>query len=482
MLSRALTPTVMIAPRWPTFKRLVGGSEAAGARPGYNSRVTRHALALSLAMLLLAPGAPAPARAQAKAASDAVVATTLDNGLRVLLLEDHRSPLVSLQVWYRVGSRNEHRGATGIAHFLEHLMFRGTPTHGPGVYAKTVERNGGQNNAFTTQDVTSYYVDIAADRLDLVLELEADRMWNLLLDPTIINSEREVVIEERRTRTEDDPGGFLGEEVSALAFRAHPYGQPIIGWMVDLTRITPEEIAAFYRTYYGPGNAILVAVGDFKAAEALTKIKATFGKNPKTDPAPPVLAIEPPQNGERRVLIRKEAQLPIVYLGYLVPNQKSADAPALELLSVILSGGRSSRLYRHLVHERQLALEAGGDYSYFSLDPNLFWFYATPLPGQTPETLEKELLGEMDRLKREPVTAEELTRAKNQIEATFVFQDDSIHSRATLLARFELVGGYALRDGYLDRIRAVTAADLQAVAKRYFEDDKKNVGILLPKP
>jgi len=433
-------------------------------------------------MILLVTGAPAPAAAQAKTASAAVVATTLDNGLRVLLLEDHRSPLVSLQVWYRVGSRNEVRGATGIAHFLEHLMFRGTPTHGPGVYARTVERNGGQNNAFTTQDVTSYYVDIAADRLDLVLELEADRMSNLLLDPKIINSEREVVIEERRTRTEDDPGGFLGEEVSALAFRAHPYGQPIIGWMVDLTRITPDEIAAFYRMYYGPGNAILVAVGDFKAAEALAKIKATFGKNPKTAPTPPVLAIEPPQNGERRVLVRKEAQLPIVYLGYLVPNQTSADAPALELLSVILSGGRSSRLYRHLVHERQLALEAGGDYSYFSLDPNLFWFWATPLPGQTPERLEKELLGEMDGLTREPVTAEELTRAKNQIEATFVFQDDSIHNRATLLARFELIGGYALRDGYLDRIRAVTAADVQAVAKRYFEDDKKNVGTLLPKP
>ena len=451
-------------------------------RPGYNLGVTRHLLAAILVAILLVAERPTPVTGQAKAASDAVVATTLDNGLRVLLLEDHRSPIVSLQVWYRVGSRNELRGATGIAHFLEHLMFRGTPTYGPGVYARTVERNGGQNNAFTTQDVTSYYVDIAADRLDRILALEADRMSNLALDPKIITSEREVVIEERRTRTEDDPGGFLGEEVSALAFRAHPYGQPIIGWMVDLTRITPEQIGAFYRTYYSPGNAILVAVGDFKASEALAKIRATFGKNPKSAAPPPVLAIEPPQNGERRVLVRKEAQLPIVYLGYLVPNQKSADAPVLEVLSVILSGGRSSRLYRHLVHERQLALEAGGDYSYFSLDPNLFWFWATPLPGQTPETLEKELLGEMERLKREPVTAEELTRAKNQVESGFVFQEDSIHSRASLLARFELIGGYALRDGFLDRIRAVTAADLQRVAQRYFEDDKKNVGILLPKP
>ena len=194
--------------------------------------------------------------------------------------------------------------------------------------------------------MTSYYVNLAADRLDLVLDLEADRMHNLLLDPKIIASEREVVTEERRTRTEDDPGGFLGEEVSATAFRAHPYGQPIIGWPPDLKRITPEEIRAFYRTYYVPNNALLVVVGDFKAADALAKVKTTFGAIPRGADPPPVLAVEPVQNGERRVTVEKSAQLPIVYLGYPVPNQKSADAAPLELLSVILAGGRSSRLYR----------------------------------------------------------------------------------------------------------------------------------------
>jgi len=430
---------------------------------------------------VLAAGWPVMAAGLARSA-EAVVATTLDNGLRVLLLEDHRSPIVTVQMWYRVGSRNEARGATGIAHFLEHLMFRGTATRGPGVFARIVERNGGQDNAFTSQDVTSYYVNLAADRLDLVLELEADRMHNLLLDPTIIASEREVVIEERRTRTEDDPGGSLGEEVSATAFRAHPYGQPIIGWTTDLTRITPEEIRAFYRAYYVPNNAILVAVGDFRAAEALAKVKAAFDPIPRGAAPPPVLAVEPPQNGERRVRVQRPAQLPIVYLGYPVPNQKSPDAAALEVLSVVLAGGRSSRLYRDLVHERQLALEAGGDYSYFSIDPSLFWFWATPLPGQTAETLEKELVGHMERLKREPVSEVELTRAKNQVEAGFVFQDDSIHRRASLLARFELIGGHALKDTYLTSIRAVTAADLQRVAAAYFQDEKKNVGILLPKP
>jgi zinc protease len=428
---------------------------------------------LLVVSLLAPPGAPA---------ADRVVAATLDNGLRVLLLEDHRSPIVSFQVWYRVGSRNEQRGATGIAHFLEHMMFKGTPTRGPKQFARLVEENGGQDNAFTSQDVTSYFVDIAADKLDLVIELEADRMQNLLLDAKQIASEREVVIEERRTRTEDDPGGFLGEEVSSVAFKAHPYGYPIIGWMEDIKRITPAEIRAFYQTYYLPNNAMVVAVGAFQAPAALQKIRRSFGRIPRGRTPPPVLAVEPPQNGERRVTVRKEAELPIVYLGWHVPNQRSDDAPALEVLSTILSGGRASRLYRDLVYQRQLALEAGGDYSYFSIDPNLFWFWATPMPGQTPETLETELSRHMERLKAEPVTEEELARAKNQIESAFVFQEDSVHRRAALLARFELIGGYALKDSFITRIRAVTVADLTRVAGVWFAPERKSVGVLLPKP
>jgi zinc protease len=428
---------------------------------------------LAIVVLLAASSAPA---------ADRVVASTLDNGLRVLLLEDHRSPIVSFQVWYRVGSRDEQRGATGIAHFLEHLMFKGTPTRGPKQFARLVEENGGQDNAFTSQDVTSYYVDIAADRIELVIDLEADRMQNLLLDPKEIASEREVVIEERRTRTEDDPGGFLGEEVGSVAFKAHPYGFPIIGWMEDIKRITPTEIRAFYKTYYVPNNAIVVAVGDFKPQAVMDKIQKTFGKIPKGKTPPPVLAVEPPQNGERRVVVTKEAELPVVYMAWHVPNHRSNDAPALEVLSTILSGGRASRLYRDLVYQRQLALEAGGDYSYFALDPNLFWFWATPMPGQKPETLEAELSKHMERLKTEPVTDEELARAKNQIESSFVFQEDSVHRRASMLARFELIGGYAQKDTFMTKIRAVTAADLTRVAKAWFAPDRKTVGVLLPKP
>src|SRR5919201_1511490 len=281
------------------------------------------------------------AAAAAAQTGERVLAATFDNGLRVLLQEDHRSPIVSFQIWYRVGSRNEARGATGIAHFLEHMMFKGTPTHGQGQFARLIEQNGGQDNAFTSQDVTSYYVNIAADKIDLVIDLEADRMHNLRLDAKDIASEREVVIEERRTRTEDDPGGFLGEEVGAIAFRSHPYGPPVIGFMEDIKRITPEEIRAFYKTYYMPNNAILVAVGDFKASEVLGKIRAKFGKIARGAPSPPVLAVEPAQNGERRVIVSKQAQLPIVYLGYHVPKQKSPDAFPLEMLSSILSEERS---------------------------------------------------------------------------------------------------------------------------------------------
>ena len=445
-------------------------------RSGFRGRYNRPVRIVFPFLLILSLVVPSGARA-----ADRVVATTLDNGLRVLLLEDPRSPIVSFQVWYRVGSRDEQRGATGIAHFLEHLMFKGTPTHGPKQFARLVEENGGQDNAFTSQDVTSYFVDIAADKLDLVIDLEADRMQNLLLDPKEIASEREVVIEERRTRTEDDPGGYLGEEVSSIAFKAHPYGVPIIGWMEDIKRITPAEIRAFYKTYYVPNNAIVVAVGAFKAADALEKIRRRFGRIPRGKVPPPVLTVEPPQNGERRVTVKKQAELPIVYLAWHVPNQRSDDAPALEVLSTILAGGRASRLYRDLVYQRQLALEAGGEYSYFSIDPNLFWFWATPMPGQTPETLEKELLAEMERFKTEPVTDEELARAKNQMEAAFVFQEDSIHRRAALLARFELIGGWALKESFIAKIRAVTAADLTRVARAWFAPDKKSVGVLLPK-
>src|SRR6266852_5130068 len=247
-------------------------------------------------MLLGTPTAPA--------AEEAVIEATLDNGLRILVLEDHRSPIATVQTWYKVGSRNEIPGATGLAHFLEHMMFKGTPAHGKGQFAHIVEENGGQDNAFTSHDVTSYYVDIAAERVDLVLGLEADRMRNLLLDSKEIDSERQVVAEERRTRTEDDPDGYLEEEFLAAAYKAHPYGWPVIGWMEDIARITPAELRAFYDRYYQPNNALLVIVGDVEARRIVGRVRETFGKIPRAPAPPPMLAVEPPQLGERRVLLR----------------------------------------------------------------------------------------------------------------------------------------------------------------------------------
>jgi zinc protease len=348
------------------------------------------------------------------------------------------------------------------------------------MYATLIERAGGRDNAFTSHDYTAYFVNIAADKADLVLELEADRMTHLLLDSKEVESERRVVMEERRTRTEDDPDGFLGEEVSALAFRAHPYRWPIIGWMEDLERITAEDLRAWYRAHYVPNNALLVAVGDFRAPEMIEKVRRHFGPIPRGPEPPAVRAVEPPQNGERRVTVRKEAQLPIIYAGYHVPNYRSEDAYALELLSAVLSEGRRSRLYRTLVYEKKLALNAGGDYPYFSLDPGLFWFWATPLPGQSVETVERALMEEIERIKTEPVSEEEMERAKNQIEASLVFRQDSIWSRARLSATFELTSGRQSIERFVPGIRKVTAQDLQRVARLYLSAERRNVGILLP--
>jgi zinc protease len=442
-----------------------------------SARWFRTLLFLICSSAALTPGAAAQAASPTLGVTDA----TLENGLRVLVLEDHRSPVVSIQVWYRVGSRNERSGATGLAHFLEHMMFKGTPRHGKGEFSRLVEQNGGQDNAFTTQDETSYYVDVAADRADMVLGLEADRMRHLLLDAREIDSERQVVMEERRTRTEDDPDGLLSEEMNSVAFKAHPYRWPVIGWMEDIERINPTELRAFYDTYYQPDNAILVVVGDVKAPDVMTRVRQLFGSIARGPDPPPVTAVEPPQVDERRVVVRKAgAQLPIVELAWHVPNYKSSDAPALELLSTILSEGRASRLYRKLVYEQQLALGAGGDYPYFSRDPNLFTFYAMPLPGKSAEALEQALLAEIELLKTQPCPEEELERAKNQIEAAFVWQQDSVHSRATSLARFELAGSWQLQADFVPRVRAVTVADLQRVARAYFPTDRKNIGILLP--
>jgi zinc protease len=409
-----------------------------------------------------------------------VVEATLDNGLRILLQEDHRSPVASFQVWYRVGSRDERVGLTGLSHYLEHMMFKGTPTYGPRVYSKLIETVGGQDNAFTSRDVTAYHVTVAATQLDLALELESDRMRHLLLDPREVEAERKVVMEERRTRTEDDPVGALAELFNTVAFVVHPYRLPTIGLAQDIERLTAADLRTWYDAYYQPNNAIVVVVGDFRAAELLEKIRTRFGGIPRGPEPPRVPVAEPEQHGERRVWLRKEAQMAVVFAGYPAPNHRSPDAYALEVLSTILSGGRTSRLYRRLVYEERLALEAAGDYTPLTLDPDTFTFYVTVLPGRTVEETERALASEVERLRTEVVSEEELRRAQNQLEAAYLFGQDSVFNRSATLARYELVGGWRLREGYLPGIRAVTREDVRRVAEGHLVPERRSTAVLLP--
>ncbi len=406
--------------------------------------------------------------------------SVLDNGLKVLLLEERKAPVVTIHVWYRVGARNEEAGTTGLSHFLEHMMFKGTSKVGPGQFSRTVQKNGGRDNAFTSDDYTGYFETFASDRVELSLELEADRMRGLLLDPKELEAEKKVVIEERRLRTDDDPVSALAEVMVAGAFQVHPYRQPVIGWMSDLEGLTRDDLVRHYNTYYRPNNAVLTVVGDFKSEELLPKIRRHFAAIPRGSDPPKVRAVEPQQRGERRLLLRKEAELPFVYLGYHVPNLNHRDSFALEVLAYILSGGKSARIYKSLVYEKQLALFAGAGYDRESIDPNLFTLYANAMPGKTPEQVERALLEEIERLKTEPIPERELQKAKNQIEAGFLLGQDSVFNLARQLAEYEIVAGWRAWEAYLPGIRAVKAEDLQRVARTYLTQDNRTVAVLIP--
>jgi zinc protease len=406
--------------------------------------------------------------------------TVLPNGLKVLLKEEHKAPVVTFQVWYRVGSRNEYLGKTGLSHMLEHMMFKGTKKYGPKTFSQTVQRNGGNDNAFTSHDYTAYFENFAADRIAMSLDLESDRMQNLLLDPKEFLSERDVVKEERRMRTEDDPVNAMVEQMMSVAFSAHPYQWPVIGWMTDISNYTRDDLVKHYRTYYVPNNATIVVVGDFDSKKLLVQIEQLFGKIPRGLEVPKVTAVEPQHVGERRIMVKRQAELPAVFAGYTVPTIKHPDSYALEVLQGILASGKSSRLYKSLVYEKQLALYAGGDYDNVSADPNLFYIYAGIMPGKTTEEVEKALYTEIDKFKIEPVTEEELLKAKNQVEANFIMGQDSIFNQAMLLGQFESIASWRLLEKYVDNIRAVTKEDIVRVAKEYFSEDNRTVGILVP--
>ncbi len=406
---------------------------------------------------------------------------TLANGLKVLVVEVPKAPVVTLQVWYRVGSRNELMGRAGLSHMLEHMMFKGTTQYPKGVFSRLIRKNGGNDNAFTSHDYTAYFENLAADRVDLALKLEADRMQGLLLDEKEFRLERDVVKEERRLRIEDDPKQFLVESLYAQAFLQHPYHWPVIGWFTDLNAMTLEDLQRYYDTYYSPNNATLIVVGDVKGQEILPAIQRHFEPIPRGPDPPKVMARESEQQGERRIVVKRDAQLPFVMIGYPAPNYAHDDAYALAILESILSEGKSSRLYRSLVYEQKVALAVGSGYSLLTADPDLFYFYTVVKPGQKPRDVEQSVYREIERLQTKPPTEQELQRAKNQVEASHVFGQDSNFRQAMLLGQAESVGaGWQYLDQFLERIRKVTPGDIQRVARRYLVEDRRTVGILIP--
>jgi len=404
----------------------------------------------------------------------------LDNGLKVLLLEDHKSPAVTFQVWYRVGSRNEKDGKSGLAHFLEHFLFKGTPTTGPEEYSRIIAKNGGRSNAFTSNDMTVYFATMSRDKISIQLELEADRMANALLGETYFEPEKKVIQEERRLRTDDNPAAALGEAVNAVAYTVHPYRRPVVGWMQDILNLKLQDLVDFYKLYYAPNNAFIVVTGDFSTAEILPKIRAAYGNIPGGAAPPKVQVTELEQRGERRVTLKKEAELPFISMFYHAPNQASPDSFALDLLSIVLAGGRSSRLHHELVYKKRLAHGIDADYSAVSIDPAGFSISAQLLPGKDAAELEREIDRELERVKIDLIADKELQKAKNQVEAAFVFAQDSIFGQAMKIGYYEITGGWRQMEGYLDGIRKVTREDIRRVAKKYLDRDRRTVGLLIP--
>ncbi|MBI2878060.1 MAG: insulinase family protein [Candidatus Tectomicrobia bacterium] len=405
---------------------------------------------------------------------------TLDNGLRVLLWEEHKAPVIALQLWYPVGSRNEDAQTSGASHLVEHMLFRGTPRYGPKAFSRLIQRNGANHNAYTTEDFTVYHETLAADRIEIALELEADRMVHALMAPQDYLVEREVVKEERCLQTEDDPVACLQESLHTAAFQVHPYRWPVIGTMESLEQLDRDQVDHHYRTHYQPNNALLVAVGDFQPDALLSSIREQFEPLPPGPPPPPVGLQEPPQQGEQRITLSKEAQLPFLMIGYHTPNLRDPDSIPLVVLEVALIGGKSSLLHRKLVYEEQLALYVEGEYARLSHDPHLFYFYVQLLPDRSPEEAERRLYQEIAQLQEAPLPEPELQKVKNKLEASFLMAQDSIDYRAMLLGRYEAVAGWRWLDRFLPEIQAVTATDVQRVARRYLTAENRTVAILLP--
>ncbi|HKQ31041.1 MAG TPA: pitrilysin family protein [Burkholderiales bacterium] len=416
----------------------------------------------------------------------AVQEKTLDNGLRVIVKEDHRSPVVVSQLWYKVASIDEPDGITGVSHVLEHMMFKGTERLKPNEFSRIIAEHGGRENAFTSSDFTGYHQQLEKSRLRISFELEADRMQNLRLSPQEFAKEIKVVMEERRLRTDDSPDGLLHEKFIATAYQVHSYRNPIIGWMHDLENMKVEDARQWYERFYAPNNAVLAVVGDVRPDEVFDLARKYFGKNRPRAVNRPTIPAEPPQTAERRVRVAAPAEVPQVLLGYHAPGITTADTPdpyALAVAAAVLDGGGAARLPRELVRERQLAAGVEASYSPLGRGPELFVVGGTPATGHNVEELEKALRTQVARLRDEPVSAAELKRIKAQVVASDVYARDSVYYQASRLAQIASLGlDLNLPELYVERIKRVTAEQVQAAARKYLLDTNLTVAVLDPLP
>ncbi len=416
----------------------------------------------------------------------------LSNGMRVLVQQDHRAPVVTSQVWYRVGSSDEPGGMTGISHMLEHMMFKGTQTLPPGKFSEIIAAHGGQENAFTSRDYTAYFQTLAKEHLEVALRLEADRMRNLKLRAEDLAKEAEVVKEERRMRTEDNPNAKLMEQFYATAAMNGGYHHPVIGWMDDIQQYNIDKLRGWYQAHYAPNNATLVVVGDVEPNEVMKLAEKYFGKLKPFQLKPRQYRDATMQTGERRLTLRTPAKLPMLVMGYRVPSLLSAEkdpsiAPwepyALEVLAGVLDGGQSARMSKNLVRGEQLAGEISVGYSLDSRLSDLFTVHAIPKEGVSTAQLEQAVLREIKQLQDTPVSEEELARVKAQVIAADVYGHDSVFYQAMRLGSHEATGlGHKRLQDIIPGIEAVTAEQVQAVAKKYLHSDRLTVGVLDPLP
>jgi zinc protease len=422
----------------------------------------------------------------AAAASDAVE-DKLANGLRVIVKPDRRAPVAVMLLLYKVGSVDEVNGVTGVAHVLEHMMFKGTASVPAGEYSRLIAAAGGRDNAFTSNDLTGYFAALQKSELELALRLEADRMANLTLSPEEFAKEIKVVMEERRLRTDDRPRSLVYEQLMATALTAHPYRNPIIGWMNDLENMRVEDAREFYRRWYSPDNATLIVVGDVDPAQVVALAGKHFGGIPSRSLPARKPQEEPPQLGAKRVTVKAPAELPYVVMVFRVPPLRDAERDtepyALEMLAAVLDGSQAARLNRTLVRKERIASSADAGYDGIARGPGFFYLSATPTPGKTAAEVEAGLRREMTRIIEHGVTQEELERAKAQAVAQHVYERDSMLAQARQIASLEAADiSHRTLDLQLRKLREVTAEQVRDVARKYFRDDALTIATLVPQP